>query len=634
MPVEPPPLPAATRDAAPAAARGPRCPPPAAARVPATGLALLVALAAQAGALSGPRASGEDEDAPAIHEIQGRSHVSPWRGREVAGVVGLVTSVRERAFTMQTPDGGQDDDPATSEGLFVWVGARPGVTVGDLVAVDGRVVERRSPREAELSRTQIEAGTVAIVSRGHPLPRPVVLGAAGRAVPDRVVDDDSEGDVESGPTTFDPGRDGLDWFEALEAMRVRVDGARAVGPTSRFGELPVVADGGRGASGLNARGGLTITEEDRHPERLILDDLLVPLPRVPVGTRLLGPVVAVVGYSYGAYKLEVTACPAWEAPALALTRAPEPGPGQIAVATLNVENLSPRSEPARVAALARQIVEHLRAPDLLALQEVQDDNGPLDDDVVTATRTLAMLVEAIVAAGGPRYRAADVPPVDDEDGGQPGGNIRCALLWRTDRGLSLPARPGATSTSAATLEPTPLGPALVHNPSRIAPASPAFAGGRKPLVAELHHEGRPLFVVDCHFKSKRGDDPLFGRRQPPVRATEAVRAAQARVVAAFVDELLALDAGAQIVVLGDLNDFQFSDAVRALAGGRLHVLTDRLPPGERYTYVYGGNAQALDHVLVSDALADGASLHPVRVNAEYAERASDHDPCVALLDPR
>src|SRR5262249_28811781 len=102
---------------------------------------------------------------------------------------------------------------------------------------------------------------------------------------------------------------------------------------------------------------------------------------------------------------------------------------------------------------------------------------------------------------------------------------------------------------------------------------------------------------------------------------------------AFVRSILAQDANANIVVLGDLNDFEFSAALTALKGSALHDLLETLPPGERYTYVFDGNSQALDHILLSMHLFTPVmwSYDVVHVNAEFAVQASDHDPQVVRL---
>ncbi len=86
-------------------------------------------------------------------------------------------------------------------------------------------------------------------------------------------------------------------------------------------------------------------------------------------------------------------------------------------------------------------------------------------------------------------------------------------------------------------------------------------------------------------------------------------------------------------MLGDLNDFQFSDPVQILtAGGVLHDLIDTLPLSERYSYEFEGNSQVLDHILVSSTPAGPSSTYDVvHVNAEFADQASDHDPSVVRI---
>ncbi|HEY3210932.1 MAG TPA: endonuclease/exonuclease/phosphatase family protein [Actinomycetota bacterium] len=157
---------------------------------------------------------------------------------------------------------------------------------------------------------------------------------------------------------------------------------------------------------------------------------------------------------------------------------------------------------------------------------------------------------------------------------------------------------------------------------------------RKPLAGEFHANGKKLFLIANHWKSKGGDDPLFGRFQPPKRVTDAQRAAEAHVINDFVDQILAIDRNANVIVLGDLNDFEFSDALTILeGGGELHTLIETLPQSERYSFVFEGNSQTLDQILVSGNLFSGSSpaYDSVHVNAEFADQASDHDPQVARL---
>ena len=158
-------------------------------------------------------------------------------------------------------------------------------------------------------------------------------------------------------------------------------------------------------------------------------------------------------------------------------------------------------------------------------------------------------------------------------------------------------------------------------------------GSRKPLVGEFRFGEETIFVVNLHLSSKGGDDPIFGRRQPPQELTKERRVQQAEVVATFVTEILDVDPAARVVVLGDLNDFENSDPMHALSAAGLEDLILRLTNEERYSYIYLGSSQVLDHVLVSKGLAEGAEIDAVHVNSEFpaAERASDHDPIVVRL---
>jgi len=223
-----------------------------------------------------------------------------------------------------------------------------------------------------------------------------------------------------------------------------------------------------------------------------------------------------------------------------------------------------------------------------------------------------MLTAAIRAAGGPAYDARWVNPANLIDGGEPGGNIRQVFLFRPDRDVAFVDRPGGTATSSTGIFTKGHKVHLTASPGRINPTSPAWASSRKPLVGEFTFRGATVFAIANHFASKGGDDPLFGRWQQPVRASEVQRVKQAAEVRAFLDTLLDADASAKVVVLGDLNDFEFSPTVDTLVGAqeaktrRMVDLPRTLPKSERYSYVYEGNSQVLDHILVSPALTVAA----------------------------
>jgi predicted extracellular nuclease len=568
-----------------------------------------------------------------IYEIQGAAHISPLAGKVVSAVPGVVTSVRPNSFTMQDATG--DGSAATSDAILVFAnGVGGSVSVGQAVTVSGRVTEFRPGGAASTNLTTTEI-TSPVVTAGGPgaAIAQTVIGAGGRVPPTSVIDDDATGDVETSGS-YDPATDGIDFYESLEAMLLRVPDPVVVGPTNDFGEVWVLANDGAGAGIRTARQGIVVGPADFNPERIQLDDDIVGpggTPAANVGDHFTSDAVGVLDYNFGNYEILLTS---------ALTRV---GGGlvrevtrpqlstELTVASFNVENLSPVDPPAKFARLAALIVDNLRSPNIVAVQEIQDNSGPADDGVTDATQTFQQLIAAIQAAGGPSYQFRQIDPVDGEDGGQPGGNIRVGLLFRTDGGLAFVDRPGATPTTANSVTGRNNKVQLVYSPGRIDPQNEAWKDSRKPLAAEFRFRGQTLFVIVDHFNSKGGDTPLFGRFQPTVRPSEVQRHEQAQVVNDFVDQILGTFKNARIAVLGDLNDFEFSETLQTLEGGGALVnLMDRLPKAERYSYVFEGNSQVLDQMLVSAKLDKrNTSYDVVHVNAEFSDQASDHDPSVA-----
>ncbi len=554
----------------------------------------------------------------AVWEIQGAGHVSPHLGARVR-TSGIVTAVAPNGFYLQ--DAAGDGDDLTSDGIFVYTRKKPGVAAGDAVSVAGKVGEYvpGGARTNNLSVTQVGGSpSVSVASSGNPLPPPVVVGASGRRPPAVIIDDD-------GFSHFDPVFDGIDFYESLESMRVTIAAARAVAPTTRFGEIYVLADRGAGASGRNRRGGLTLSPGDFNPERLQIDDSLMPgsMPEVDTGDRL-GDVTGVVGYRFGNFEVLPST-------------APTPVPGSLEpegttlagdsshllIASFNLLNLDPNDgdgdadiADGRFAALAAQIVGSLNSPDILALQEVQDNSGSEDDGKTAADRTLRTLIDAIAGAGGPAYSAIDNPPADGKDGGQPGGNIRVCFLYNAGR-----------------VE-------LIGQPLRLedGDGEDAFERARTPLQATFRFAGERIVLINNHLTSRGGSSPLFGALQPPSIGGLDKRVAQAEFLKAHVDGLLAADPEARIVLLGDFNEFRFGAPMAILEGTYgggpqlLFNLADGLPAAERYSYIYEGNSQELDHMLASRALLDlGRRFGVVHLNCEFSGAPSDHDPLVARL---
>jgi predicted extracellular nuclease/2',3'-cyclic-nucleotide 2'-phosphodiesterase (5'-nucleotidase family) len=563
-----------------------------------------------------------------ISEIQGPGHISPHVG-VLAQTTGIVTATSGNGFYLQDPFG--DDDIATADAIFVFTNSAPTVAVGDGVTVVGTVSEFTPGGAAtrNLSTTQISVTGVVVDTSGNALPDPELIGSGGRIPPTEVIEDDAFG-------SFDPEDDGLDFFESVEAMRVTVKSPTVVGATSGFGEIFTVPKGVE-ATSLSQRGTLNISPEDYNPERVQIDPdsaiFDIAAPMADTGA-VLSDVTGVVGYNFGNF--EVIPTETFEVSGDSKLR-PEttslrPRGNKLTMATYNVLNLDPNDADGdtdvadgRFDAVAAHIADNLRGSDIVALQEVQDNDGGVDSDVTAADQTLQMLVDAIEAQGGPSYEFIDNPFIgNDTSGGQPGANIRVAYLYNPDR-------------------VTPVGsPDTVVDPAdQQANDTNPFWDTRLPLVQTFRFKGKDFTVVNNHLASKTGSAPLYGTEQnsterqedPTVNGDVDLRRAQAQAVRAYIDSHLAF--GENVVVLGDFNEFEFISPLAEDLSDGLENLTLRLKEHERYSYVFDGNSQSLDHILVSENMSWASSFDAVHVNAEFAAtaaRGSDHDPLVVSID--
>ncbi|MCH0562650.1 MULTISPECIES: endonuclease/exonuclease/phosphatase family protein [unclassified Streptomyces] len=578
-------------------------------------------------------------DSVRIHDIQGTTRISPYAGQKVAEVTGIVTGVRtygsSRGFWMQDPN--PDADPATSEGIFVYTGSTPKVAVGDLLSVSGTVSEYvpGGTSSGNQSVTELTRTTITVVSSGNTVPAATVIDA--RSVPGAYT---PAGDSAAGGSvnglTLRPSMYALDYYESLEGMNVQVSDARVVGASNKYYELWVTVKPHEHA---NRRGGTVYGSYDaQNTGRLQIQSLgpTSAYPTVDVGDTLTGTTTGPLDYNqYGGYTLVANEIGTVDAAGLSRETTRRQSSRELAIATYNVENLDPSD--GTFAAHASAIVHNLRSPDIVSLEEIQDNNGATDDGTTAADVTVGKLIDAIVAAGGPHYDWRSVDPVNDSDGGQPGGNIRNVFLFNPQR-VSFTDRAGGDATSAVGVTKVHGKAALTLSPGRIDPQNAAWEDSRKPLVGEFVFRGKKVFVIANHFASKGGDQGLAGQYQPPVRSSEIQRHAQATVVNAFVKDLLSVQRNANVVALGDINDFEFSGTARILEGdGALWSAVKSLPRSERYSYVYQGNAQVLDQILVSPAIRRGGRCHfdydSVHINAEFHDQISDHDPQVLRFRP-
>ncbi|MBT2488742.1 endonuclease/exonuclease/phosphatase family protein [Streptomyces sp. ISL-96] len=596
---------------------------------------LLASSSASASASASVSASASAETR--IHDIQGTTRISPLAGQQVADVSGIVTGVRtygSKGFWFQDPQ--SDANAATSEGIFVFTGSAPTVAVGDAVKVSGTVGEYipGGTSSGNQSLTQISKPTVTVVSSGNALPAPVTVSA--KSVPSVYA---PEGDPAAGGSInalpLDPSAYALDYYESLEGTNIRIGSSRVVGATDPYSALWVTV---KPEENDNRRGGAVYgSYTSQNTGRLQIQQLAPisqqPFPKANVGDVLSGTTEGPLDFNqFGGYTLTARTLGTVTDRGLERESTRPQRRGELAVATYNVENLDPSDPQAKFDALAAAVVDNLASPDILALEEIQDNNGAKNDGTVSAEETLKKFTAAIAAAGGPSYAWRTVDPVNNKDGGEPGGNIRQVFLFNPER-VSFTDRGAGDATTATGVVREKGHAALTLSPGRIDPANAAWENSRKPLAGEFTFRGRTVFVIANHFGSKGGDEGLASHRQPPVRKSEVKRLEQAQAVNAFVKDILKAQRNADVLVLGDINDFEFSATTKALtSGGALYPAVKSLPRSERYSYVFQGNSQVLDQILTSPSI-DDFSYDSVHINAEFAEQNSDHDPQVLRFRP-
>lgn len=369
---------------------------------------------------------------------------------------------------------------------------------------------------------------------------------------------------------------------------------------------------------------------DQNPERvqIQLDGTLFPgdVPAIPVGTSI-GDVTGVVGYSFGNYEINATELFDTGQPTIEPDTTDLIGTKKlVTVATYNVLNSSPLPEDDNQrATITAQIVNNLRSPDVIALQEIQDNSGETDDGTTDSSDTLQALVDAIEATGGPRYRYFDVAPEDGASGGVPGGNIRNAFLYNKKRVKLL---------YYYSLTPRLLELFRVSNPD-------AFLGTRNPLVAKFFFRGRTFTVINNHLTSRFGSTPIFGGPQPFVQAGEEEREAQCLALHEVVRRIGRFSWRPRIIVLGDLNTFQWTNDLSEILPGAgadriMRNMIDTIDDDNVYTFIFDGNSQALDHIFVSNYLYNGAEVDIVHVNIDFPRVddsvGSDHEPIVGRFN--
>ncbi len=613
-----------------------------------------------------------------IAEIQGTGNASPRVDEQVL-TTGVVTAIIRSGFFIQTPDEKTDANPATSEGIFVFTKNAPPaeIATGNLVAVSGTVEEYRNRNDVNsLTITEIShflgRDSLKVVSKANPLPKPIAFSAADFAA------------------------NTLDQLEKYEGMRVTVAAMTTASPTG--GRVDIknassVSDGVffgvlKGTPrpyrtvGLDAReyseklkaAHAKLQMFDANPELIRVDtgeqwvpvtvDLSeavrqknvkaevrfeAPSVNLPAQTELTN-LTGVLHYAFGRYTILADHSRDLGATSTIKSKPlPAPTERQFSIAGMNLENffddvddpgikedvVVPEAFQRRLQKISLAIRDFLQMPDVIGAVEVEN---------LSALKRLAEKINADAVAAGkpsPKYEAYLIE-------GNDGRGIDNGYLVKSSRVKVLEVRQYGKDEK-------------FENPNT---KDDNFLNDRPPLMLRAAIDdaksGKPyeFTLVLNHLKSFGGyNDP---KQMDNVRLKKKL---QAEFLAKLVQERLKIDPTERIALLGDFNAFQFNDGVMDVIGtikGKpaskdevlmpsddllnpdLVDLVDAINVKERYSYVFDGSAQVLDHILISDAFVKSIKgFGFARLNADFpeamrndasrVERFSDHDPAVAFF---
>ena len=517
-----------------------------------------------------------------IFDLQGSGAASPFEGQIVTTRGNIVTSVQAQGFFMQTPETRSDGDIETSDGIYVFTSSSPSVQIGDEVDVSGLVTEY-------FDLTEFDRPSVSVTGSGRPLP-PAVVFTSDRPSPLK------------------------NELERYEGMLVRVENGTVAEPTDRFGNFKGVARAGR---------------PFREPgeERPLYEAFEVAAQGDLVNAGSAFSATGPLTFTFDQYRILPSAFSHSQAP---LPRpAPAGASGVLTVASLNLMRLfDDMNDPAindseengvstqiyqrRLAKSAGYIDDVLNLPDILAVQEAEN------------VRVLQDLAAMILARTGATYEA-HLAEGNDFSG------IDVGFLTRDSVRVIRSAQIGASERLSTDNS-------LLHD--------------RPPFLMDAVYVGNgtpfPLTVIAVHQRSLGGAD-LDSR-------VRAKRFEQAASLARAIDAIQKEVPVRRIVVTGDFNAFEFTDGLVEVVGmirgacdpleellpcidlveSDLRNEIDRLPASERYSFIFEGRAQALDHMLTSRSLApfirgiafsrgnaDAPDAH--RDDPETLLRTSDHD---------
>ncbi|MGV6853299.1 MAG: lamin tail domain-containing protein [bacterium] len=565
-----------------------------------------------------------------IFEVQGSGSASPLVNQPVILNDNIVTAVGPEGFTIQTPDARDDADSQTSNGVYVFTAGVPAVAVGDQVDVEGTVVEF-------FDLTEIGTVTsINIDSSGNALPGIINLDATTPS-PDQTAPSCTAGGM-----------------ECFEGMLVQVANGFINSGSQGFGSDPV-AEFYATATGVTAlreegiefpgQAGLPVW--DGNPEVFEVDPDRMGLANVKVLGGGTFTATGVIGYDFGDYELWPTALsitPASVVPVRAKAA------GEMTIASLNMfrffdddddpaisdfteDNTTTQEYQDRLNSFASYIITQMGSPDILGAQEVE------------RLQVLQDLAARIGTMGGGSYTAYLTEGNDI-------GGIDVGFLVKDTVSVDSVTQLGAAELYS--YPPAGIVDSPLHDrPPLLLEGSYTTAGTAFPIAVMVNHT-RSLGGISNPGAS--GDRVQFKR------------AKQAESIAQKVQDFQTTHPAVSFVLVGDLNSYEFTDGYVDVSGvikgnfvatdNRVHTqgietlddlvspdLTDHvlsIPANERYSFIFSGNRQVLDHAMTS-AYADPfyRDMFFVRGNSDAADidrdtnttvqGISDHDGLVLFL---
>ncbi|KAA3616100.1 MAG: T9SS C-terminal target domain-containing protein [Calditrichaeota bacterium] len=527
-----------------------------------------------------------------IFDIQGSGLASPYEGQSVTTENNIVTAVASDGFAMQTPDTRDDENPQSSNGIWVYTGAEPTVRVGDLVSVSGDVAEFFGLTEFTNSPA------VTIVSSGNPLPVAVELDSA---VPSPIVSD------------------GMPDLERFEGMLVHIANGTVTGANQEFSsdpiaEVHIVAKPERTfrEPGIEFPGLPNLPVWDGNPEKFEMDVDRLGLTNSLLSAGTNFEATGIIGFEFNDYELWPNSLSLSNIPDLPIAVRDKIS-DEFTIGSLNVERLFSNEDiyTDRLSKLSQYIRIAMKSPDILAIQEV----GGLSELNALAAKILA-----------------DVPAVQYASyfvGSNAASDIFLGYLVKNDVPVDDVTELGGSETYTFGGQTS-----LLHD--------------RPPLKLNATlPNGDPITVLNLHLRSLNNiDDASEGPR------VQFKRDKAATSVSNMVQSMQISDPDINLIVLGDFNAFEFTDGYVDVLGQISGEPSDNsqvlipgtdivnpnlinqvysVPAEKRYSYNFAGDSQVLDHILTSQNLNSFVSgFEFARGNADVSENFRYDSPATAL----